>query len=148
MRCAGSGRPATDLPFPPPPPTSPFPFPFPELIVLCLFSPLRGGGGRGASGAFSTALSTAASGRILPPWMKRRRRVSLGGDSRPRIVCLRETTVVLAGRGMSSSRSGSAALKRMVRSKGGPGAGAGAAGGLRCEGEGGEVVMLVRAELG
>lgn len=76
-----------------------------------------GGGGI----ARRTELSTAVSGRILPPWMKRRRRRACALSRRERIRCFRETTVVEPGRGMSSSRSGRAALNRTVRSKGGGG---------------------------
>lgn len=46
------------------------------------------------------------------------------------MVCFRDTTVVVEGRGMSSSRSGIAALKRIVRSSGG-GCGMLIGGGLR-----------------
>jgi len=76
-----------------------------------------GGGGGGI--ARSTELRTAVSGRILPPCMKRSRLRECALSRRERIRCLSETTVVAPGRGMSSSRSGSEALKRIVRSKGG-----------------------------
>lgn len=74
--------------------------------------------------------------------MKRRRRWELGSERRARIRCFSEMTVVEDGCGMSSSRSGIAALKRIVRSRGG-GWGIVGDGGLRsgCEG-GGEVVIL------
>lgn len=69
-------------------------------------------------GAFRTALSTAPSGRILPPCMNRSRRCEFGSLSRVRIKCFSEITVVRRGCGMSSSRSGSEALNRIVRRRG------------------------------
>lgn len=69
-------------------------------------------------GAFRTALSTAPSGRILPPCMNRSRRCEFGSLSRVRIKCFSEITVVRRGCGMSSSRSGSDALNRIVRRRG------------------------------
>lgn len=148
MRCGGSGRPGTDLPFA---------FPSPSLPSLWLLAGLLfvspkpkdgDAGGGGGGGGRSTELRTAPSGRILPPWMKRRRRWELGSVRRARIRCLRDTTVVCAGRGMSSSRSGIAALKRMVRRRGcgcGCGCGCEGTGGLRYGG--GDLVVILRGEV-
>ena len=68
-------------------------------------------------------LRTAASGRILPPWMKRRRpRAEAGSEDsarRVRMRCLSATTVVWVGVKMSSWTSGREVLNRIVRCRGG-----------------------------
>src|SRR5690349_146898 len=76
--------------------------------------PLRSGGG-GGGGGLRTVLMMEASWRRRPEYMRRRRFVENSRGREERIRCLSETTVVRLGCAMSSCRSGSEVVKRIVR---------------------------------
>lgn len=95
-------------------------------MSIALPLPLGSGGGRGGGGGtLITDGRREASGNILPPYIRRRRREEVGADSFVRIRCVREMTVVLEGRDISRARSGIEVVNRMVIRRGLTGATAG-----------------------